>query len=220
MARSHAKVLVQVWRDRDWCALSMPAQWLYVLILSQPKLSLVGSLEVTTGRWANLAAGLDRDAVEAALSELQDAQKVTVDARTDELLVRTFTAHDLDPNRLNVNLVKGLWGHWSCIASDELRALALAWMPDVVWEKVEPHAPSDAPEIRRWARLRLEEESRFRPEPPTRFEPPSSSHHPTDTTHRPAEPCLEAGPVDTRIPQDHVELARQQLEQIKARRTA
>lgn len=196
MARSHAKVLVQVWRDKDWCDLSMPAQWLYVLILSQPKLTLVGTLEVTTGRWAHLCAGVSREAVEDALSELRAASKVIVDDHTDELLIRTFTTHDIDPNRVNVNLAKGLWGQWSCIASDHLRRMAVLFMPDAVWDKLEPHAPSDAAEIRRSARLEPDDRPRSQPQPPPRYEPPPSSHLPTDTSHRPGAPSADSQPGD------------------------
>lgn len=196
MARSHAKVLVQVWRDRDWTDLSQSAQWLYVLLLSQPKLTLVGTLEVTTGRWAHLAAGLSREAIEDALSELRAASKVIVDDYTDELLIRTFTTHDIDPNRVNVNLAKGLWGQWSCIASDHLRTQAVVLIPDATWLKLEPHAPSDAVEIRRSARLEPHESPRSQPQPVVRFEPPPSSLLPTETSLPPGAPSADSQAVD------------------------
>jgi hypothetical protein len=200
MARSHAKVLVQVWRDRDWCDLSIDAQWLYVLLLSQPKLTLVGSLEVTPGRWAHLAGDGSRERIDAALGELRAADKVLVDDRTDELLIRTFTAHDLDPNRINVNLARGLWGQWACIASDSLRQKSIALIPDAVWDKLEPHAPSDAVQIRRWARLEPEVEPRSQPQPPSRSQPPPTSHLPTDTSLPPAETSPTHAPVDNLNP--------------------
>lgn len=199
MARSHAKILVQVWRDRDWTDLSRDAHWLYWLLLTQPKLTLVGSLEVTPGRWANLAAGTTREDVEAALGELRAARKVLVDDTTDELLIRTFTTHDLDPNRVNVNLAKGLWGQWGCIASDALRRIAVTLIPDSVWEKLEPHAPSDATYIRRSARLEPGEWLRSQPGAPPRFEPPPSSLLPPDDSNRPADTPPQAPPVENPI---------------------
>lgn len=196
MARSHAKVLVQVWRDPDWVSLSIEAQWLYVLLLTQPKLTLVGSLEVTTGRWANYAPNGSREVVEDALSELRRSGKVIVDDDTDELLIRTFTAHDLDPNRINVNLAKGLWGHWAQIASAEIRRLAIFHMPDAIWDRLAPHAPGDAEQIRRWARLEPEHAPRLEPKETPRLEPPPSSHLPTETGHRPDGDGPEDGSVD------------------------
>lgn len=196
MARSHAKVLVQVWRDKDWTELSQAAQWLYVLLLSQPKLTLVGTLEVTTGRWAHLCVGVSRQDIEDALSELRAASKVIVDDYTDELLIRTFTTHDIDPNRVNVNLAKGLWGQWSCIASDHLRRQAVLLIPGATWLKLEPHAPTDAVQIRRSARLEPGEPPRSQPQPQPRNEPPPSSHLPTDTTRPPGAPSCDSQPVD------------------------
>ena len=199
MARSHAKVLVQVWRDRDWTSHTVEAQWLYWLLLSQPKLTLVGSLEVTPGRWAAFAPNASKTVVDAALVELEDAGKVIVDPDTDELLIRTFTTHDLDPNRINVNLARGLWGQWACIASDGLRRFAVLLIPGETWDKLEPHAPPDATYIRRSARLEPGESFRLRPGAPSRFEPPPSSLLPTETSHPPESTLPERSSGDNPI---------------------
>ena len=45
MARSEARVLVSIWSDPDWLALTSTAQRAYLLLLSQPKLSLAGCLD-------------------------------------------------------------------------------------------------------------------------------------------------------------------------------
>jgi hypothetical protein len=161
-----------------------------------PKLTLVGSLEVTTGRWAAFAPNASRDVVEAALTELEQSGKVVIDHETGELLIRTFTTHDLDPNRVNVNLARGLWGQWACLASDYLRHLAVLLIPDKTWEKLEPHAPSDAAYIRRSARLEPGEQPRSQPATPSRFEPPPSSLLPPDYSHPPAETSPDTVTVD------------------------
>lgn len=200
MARSHAKILVSVWRDNDWKALSLPAQWLYWVLLSQPKLTLVGSLEVTPGRWAQYANGLTRRMVDDAFYELRENRVVLVDDDTDELLIRTFTTHDLDPNRINVNLTKGLWGQWGSIESDILRREAVWGMPDAVWDKLLPHAPGDAVHIRRSGRLEPVDDSRSEPGGSPRFEPPPSSHLPTDASRRPVDAAPEPQAVDIAVP--------------------
>lgn len=187
MARSHGKLLCAIWRDPEWVGLSARAQWLYMLLLSHQGLSLVGSLDVTPGKWATFAQGVTRDAVETALDELEDHRFVLVDHDTGELLIRSFTRHDIDPNRVNINLAKGLWGQWGTVASASLRSVALHEMSDAVWEKLEPHAPADAVQTRRSARL--EPAPRIPvgdPEPVPGTQPPPSSLLPPVTNHPPA----------------------------------
>lgn len=184
MARSHAKILVSTWRNDEWRHLSMGAQWLYWVLLSQPKLTLVGSLEVTPGRWAQYAAGLTRTDIDRAFEELIEAEAVLHDPETDELLIRTFTTHDIDPRRVNKNLAKGLWGQWAGIESAFLRREAVLWMPDAVWDALEAYADPDAVQIRRSGRLEPGDEPRSEPESEPRSEPPPSSHLPTDASHR------------------------------------
>lgn len=222
MARSHAKITTAVWRDPAWTRLTARAQWLYMLLLSQQSLSLVGSLDTTPGKWATLANGVTREAIDVALAELEEHRFVVLDHDTGELLIRSFTRHDIDPNRVNMNLAKGLWGQWGCIASPGLRSVALHEMPAAVWDKLEPHAPPDAAHIRRSARL---EPATAAPvgdrESGPGWQPPLSSHLPPVTTHRPAGPPpvdLDPPPIE-RIPQDHVDLAREHLARLRAVRT-
>lgn len=191
MARSHAKFYVHAWRDDEWRDLGRDAQWLYWLLLTQPKLTLVGSLEITEGRWSQLAKRTSREEIHAALVELVVTAKVLTDETTDELLIRSFTKNDLDPNRVNVNLAKGLWGQWAAIESHRLRIAAVDGMPDDLWAKLGPHAPPDAVDIRRSARLEPDvrtDQSEL--EVPTSgrdasSEPPLSSYLPPDASHRP-----------------------------------
>ncbi len=184
MARSHAKILCSVWRDPDGLALSPASKLLYVLLLSQPRLTLLGTLDVAVGRWANLA-GMTRDRCEEALGELEATRYVVVDTTTDELLVRTFTHHDLDPNRLNVNLCKGLWGQWASLQSPVLRSLSLHEMPEAVWAKLEAEAPADAVQTRRSARLephvRTAQSNGTSQLPPSSLLPPVTYHPPAES---------------------------------------
>src|SRR5687768_6333645 len=100
MARSHGKILSSIWRDQSWLALTKDAKGLYVLLLSQPNLTLVGSLDLALGRWSTYSPDDTREDMQDALDELRDALFVIVDDHTDELLIRSFTAHDIDPNRV------------------------------------------------------------------------------------------------------------------------
>lgn len=196
MARSHAKIQVRVWRDPEWVNLSPPAKLLYVLLLTQPKLTLVGSLDVSESRWSSLS-GLSRDDVTLALMELEHERYVLVDRATDELLIRSFTKNDLDPNRCNMNLAKGLWGQWAAIESADLRAAALRYMPDAIWDRIVEYAPVDAEQIRRSAQLEPVVETRRSDQA---FEPPPSSRLPTETGHRPDGDVPDAPSVDNCTP--------------------
>jgi hypothetical protein len=197
VARSHATIKCSIWRDEDHLALSPASKLVYRFVLEQGRLTLVGSLDLVPGRWGGLL-GMSRDRVEAAVAELHDAGFLVVDWDTDEVLVRTFTHHDLDPNRLNQNLARGLWGHWANVQSRALRSVAVHEMPEAVWARLEPHAPDDATQMR-WSD-RLEPEPRFpvgTGEPVSvgnlASEPTTTSHLPTATSHRaPPEPVVHS----------------------------
>ncbi len=214
MARSHAKFYVRAWRDPDWRALTLPAQWLYWTLLTQPQLTLVGSLEVNVPKWATYAQDLTLVQVEDAMDELEEAGFVVIDDHTGEMLIRSFTKNDLDPGRLNVNLAKGLWGHWGSIESAHLRVLAVTGMPVDIWERVERHAPDDAKQTRRSARLEPDVRTERSDE---QFEPPPSSLLPPVTSHQPdvASGLVSQPDPYHRTPEDQQEVLRG-WEQVRA----
>lgn len=94
MARSHARILVTIWRDPDFRRLSVDAQRTYLLLLSQDSLNNTGVLPMTTKRWA---AGCDTTStgdIDKALAELDDARFIVVDPDTEEVLIRSFIRND------------------------------------------------------------------------------------------------------------------------------
>lgn len=171
MPRSHAKVLAAIWDSDDWVTLSQGAQRLYLLLLSQKKLTLVGLLTYTPSRWARLAADTTLDSIEGYIDELEASRFVLVDRNTDELLIRTLVKNDVANTRLldNRNLLRGLWNAWDAIESRQLRAEAVHAMPDELFEtdRCQPHP--DALQIRRSPRLE-------RDVPTTRLDQPSERH--------------------------------------------
>lgn len=224
MARSHGKILAKVWQDPDWTSLPPRAQWLYMLLLSQPKLSLVGCLDYMPGRWTRLAEGVSVDYVEDIVEHLEQTDYVVVDHDTDELLIRTFVRHDGIENG-NVNLRKGMWGAWKAMQSADLRKVAVDNMPESLLDE---HAPHEALEMscstpmerasERALRRTSEQSSEQTSEPSLDLPPSSTSLH-TPAAGRPDERYVILDPPPTeRIPQDHVDLARQQLAEIQARR--
>jgi hypothetical protein len=124
-----------------------------MLLLSQGRLSLIGQLDLLPHRWAALARGTTVESVMAELYELEGARFVAVDHDTQEVLVRTLVAHDLDPGRLNRNMVKGLWTSWQAILSPRLRQVAVDNLPEIVWAKSGDAVPSTAAHMRRSPRL-------------------------------------------------------------------
>lgn len=189
MARNHLRFSVDAWRDPDWLALSRDAQWLFVTILSQPRMTLVGSLDVNVMRWASLAADGTPADIEAALDELERQRFVILDRHTGELLVRSFTKNDLAPGRISQQIAKGFWSAWKGIASPELRRLVVDNCPPEVWEKVERHAPDDVVQNRRSSPIDWE------PPPPSEREVESPIDNPP-TRSLPPDACFQQPAAD------------------------
>lgn len=84
----------RIWTDPDWKRLSMSAQWLYMLAISQPSINYAGVLALTVRRWTGLAADVPLELIHGALDELETARFVVADWDEEELLVRTFIRND------------------------------------------------------------------------------------------------------------------------------
>ena len=131
MARDHARLLVTIWRDDDFTSLSASAQRMFMLLLSQPRLSLCGALDYTPERWAALAEDTDVADVEDAIGQLEDARVVVVDRGAAELVIRTFVRYDGVCK--SPNLIQGLWKAWRALFSDAIRSAIVAELPDVAF---------------------------------------------------------------------------------------
>jgi hypothetical protein len=121
MARTIARLQVSMWNSEDWRGLPCVAQWLYTTLLTQSRLSLAGCVDYNPHRWAGLADDLTPEMVGHALEVLEMADYVAVDRATGEVVIRTFTTHDLAAGNLNGNLVKGFWQAWNGILSSDRR---------------------------------------------------------------------------------------------------
>lgn len=162
MARTHGKILSTIWADKDWTALSAQAQRVFVIALSQPRLSLAGVVDLMPERWARFAADTSADEVLEAVDDLEAAGFVVVDRATDELLIRRFVAHDIGVGA-NQNTLKGLWSAWSVILSDELKRAVIENMGEAIWADAEIHAPDEARELHETAVSAPREQSSERP---------------------------------------------------------
>ena len=147
MARDHARIQVAIWSDPDFRSLTGAAQRMYLLLLSQPRLTYCGSLDYLPGRWAMLGAGEDIARVEHAVKELEAANYVAVDRDTSELLIRSYVRHDglLSSPNVTKAMVKDRAALLSCelreIVDDELNR---AWRNDKTmagWKGLKEAAP-------------------------------------------------------------------------------
>lgn len=94
MARTEARILVSIWTDPDFRALSPNAQWAYVFLLSQPDLAHSGVLPLRVRRWAGAANGMTVTTLAESLRELERARFIIADRETEELMIRTFIRGD------------------------------------------------------------------------------------------------------------------------------
>jgi hypothetical protein len=94
MARDHAQIRLDMWGDDDWRKLSVPAQHLYMLLLTSPSLSFCGVADWRPARIAQLAADWSTDDVLKAAAELSDRLFLVIDDETEEVLIRSFVRHD------------------------------------------------------------------------------------------------------------------------------
>lgn len=119
MGRNYARLLTTIWSDEAFRKLSVDAQWLYFLLLTQPNLSSVGVVPFTPRRWANYARGGDTEAVIATLAELAEGRFVLHDDGTEEVMVRSFLKHDRVLE--NPNMLKTVRRDFDSVLSEQLR---------------------------------------------------------------------------------------------------
>ena len=121
MARAYGKVLVTIWRDEEFRALSATAQRLYLYFISSPDLSLAGVLPMRVSKWAKAADDLISPAVRDDLDSLREAGFVLVDDETEEVMVRSFIKNDEGYRTPNMRKAIG-----QAIAAIESEALSRA----------------------------------------------------------------------------------------------
>ena len=103
MARNYGNIATAIWQDPDFIALSVEAQRLYMLLITQHDISSVGTLAITLRRWSRMASNRPMDCLSNDLAELEDKRFVALDWDNEELLVRTFVKWDgghTNPKRL------------------------------------------------------------------------------------------------------------------------
>jgi hypothetical protein len=123
MASDHARIARSIWLDEDFLDRSLPAQWLYMHLLSSPGLTFAGVLDWRPKRIAQRSQTATVDVIEAALAELQEYLFVLLDEDTEEVMIRSYARGDglLKQPNMAVAYVKA----FSLIGSRTLRSVAV-----------------------------------------------------------------------------------------------
>lgn len=141
MARSYAKLLVEIWDPTgDFRDLTEGAQRLYMMLISHPQLTAAGVIPLQSRRWAGTAKDLTERKVERYLAELEahPSRKVLIDRDTEEVLVRAFIRRDGGAN--NPNIGKAIRGAINNIESKGLRRYA-----EKEWTRATRRSTEDPP---------------------------------------------------------------------------
>ena len=168
MARTYARIDVHRGQDDDWRALTLEEQAVYDFLVTHPKLSICGALDVKMSVWVRQARDLTTERLEQLLAALENAKYILWDRDTDELAIRTFVTHDKVLQ--NKNLGRGMWSAWATIESEELRFFLVDNFPETAWE------PRFQPPISDPRNHRSNDGSNHRYE--RRFEPPHPQPQP------------------------------------------
>jgi hypothetical protein len=94
VARSYARIITAIWRNKEFRRLRGAAQRVYLLLVTQPDISAAGTLPLTVRRWADLDADTTAPDIVNALEELETGRFIAMDRTTEELLVRSFVKWD------------------------------------------------------------------------------------------------------------------------------
>jgi hypothetical protein len=87
-ARPFVKLYRSIWSDREFTRLPESAQRLYLLLISQPNITLAGILPLQPLKWSRL--GPTGTLVLADVEALDESCFTVTDRDTEELLVRTY----------------------------------------------------------------------------------------------------------------------------------
>lgn len=144
MARSEARILVDIWDDVDFLDLSRDAQRMFMFLLSQPDLAHDGVLPLRERRWTRTASDQSTSDVINALDELARDRFVVMDDETEELLVRSFIRRDKVYRQPNV--LRSAKEHVPSIKSRKIRASLSAELWRII--ETEPMVEQSATLIR------------------------------------------------------------------------
>lgn len=94
MARKQARLYCSIWDDMEFISLPQGAQRLYIFLMSQAPISLLGVLPLQPEKWARRASDTTKDSIIDDLKNLEDRRFVVCDWEEQECIVRRFVHYD------------------------------------------------------------------------------------------------------------------------------
>ncbi len=94
MPRDHGRILVTIWSDPEFVALTPNAQRLYMLLVSQRTMNHAGLIPLQVNKWARCSQHTTASDVEDGLQELAVGHFAYFDIDTEEALVRSLIRND------------------------------------------------------------------------------------------------------------------------------
>jgi HNH endonuclease len=92
VARIEARFPTSIWDDATFTGMDRTAQWLFLLLYSQPEVNAAGILPLRIRRWAGCASNGEVEDVSKALAELAASGWIEADLDTEEVYLPTFFA--------------------------------------------------------------------------------------------------------------------------------
>lgn len=134
MARSYATIRTQIWKNPDFSALNLDAQWAFLMLISQNDINLCGVIPYRPKFWATHAS-VTLARVRKACAALEASEFVVIDDTTDDLWVRSFIKYDnvLRQPNVAIRMAKDFQG----LHSERIAALVRASLPELL----HPHFP-------------------------------------------------------------------------------
>ncbi|HEU5223461.1 MAG TPA: hypothetical protein VFU07_07245 [Candidatus Lumbricidophila sp.] len=141
MPKEYGQLRHDIWSDDDWLNLTVPAQHLYMTLLSDPTLNYCGVADWRIGKLAQRAAENRVVDTFLAAGELSHAHFLVIDEETEEVLIRSYLRHD--PLLKNPRLAVTMSKEYGVIGSRKIRAALVYELgrlkrenPDwLAWEK-------------------------------------------------------------------------------------
>lgn len=140
MARSFGLVPTSIWDDPTFRSLTTGAQWLYLLLLSQPEVNPGGFIPTRPRRWSTISGrGTAPEEIEVSLAALEAAGW----AYTDHVAMDTFVSGYFEAEKIarQPRRLVGALAAIDFVDSDKLRAIASAELSALVSAAPVPQPP-------------------------------------------------------------------------------
>jgi hypothetical protein len=92
--RPFVKLFRQIWRDPEFLNLDQGQQHMFIALLSQPNITLAGTLPLQFTKWSRLATDSTPETVRDNVLTLDERCFAVADEDTEELLIRTVMKND------------------------------------------------------------------------------------------------------------------------------